>query len=153
MSKLLDKNMRDFVADYKLGFVATVDHRGFPHVTPKGTFVVIDSGTLAFGDIRSPNTIKNIKTTPQVSINFINPIARRGLLVEGTATVLEQSDAQYAKLSVLFSSFGELAEGIQRIVLVKISYTRNIDSPIYDIGYDESETKREWLAYFQNLSL
>jgi predicted pyridoxine 5'-phosphate oxidase superfamily flavin-nucleotide-binding protein len=79
MPEMLDESMQDFISDYKLGLVATVDQRGFPHVSPKGTFVVLDNETLAFGDIRSPGTINNIKGIPQVSINFINPVSRRGL--------------------------------------------------------------------------
>ena len=33
----------------RLGFVATVSDDGQPNVSPKGTFVVIDNQTLAFG--------------------------------------------------------------------------------------------------------
>jgi predicted pyridoxine 5'-phosphate oxidase superfamily flavin-nucleotide-binding protein len=59
---MLTKEMQARVVKQRLGFVATVSATGEPNVSPKGTFVVVDDRTLAFGEIRSPGTIANIAT-------------------------------------------------------------------------------------------
>ena len=39
----------DLITTFPLGFVATVTAGGRPNVSPKGTFLVLDDQTIAFG--------------------------------------------------------------------------------------------------------
>jgi predicted pyridoxine 5'-phosphate oxidase superfamily flavin-nucleotide-binding protein len=50
---MLTPDMKRIVEEQRLGFVATAAADGTPNVTPKGTFVVLDDVTIAFGEIRS----------------------------------------------------------------------------------------------------
>jgi hypothetical protein len=51
---MLTPDMRRVIEEQRLGFVATAAPDGTPNVSPKGTFVVLDDRTIAFGEIRSP---------------------------------------------------------------------------------------------------
>ena len=53
--------MKRLIANYNAGSVATTNEDGTPAVSPKATFVVIDDGCIAFGNIRSPDTVANIR--------------------------------------------------------------------------------------------
>jgi uncharacterized protein len=90
--------MQRIVEQQRLGFVATVAPDGTPNVSPKGTFIVVDSATIAFGEIRSPATIRNLRANPHLQVNFVDPIVRKGYRFAGTALVLERGSAAYAAL-------------------------------------------------------
>ena len=75
---MLSQEIKDFLDVQKLGYVATVSSDGKPNISPKGTIIVWTSEVLAFADIRSPDTIKNLQNNPHVEINVIDPILRKG---------------------------------------------------------------------------
>ncbi|WP_422284084.1 pyridoxamine 5'-phosphate oxidase family protein [Bradyrhizobium sp.] len=52
--------MKRIIEQQRLGFVATTAPDGTPNVSPKGTFVVVDEATIAFGEVRSPSTIRKL---------------------------------------------------------------------------------------------
>jgi uncharacterized protein len=39
---------------------------------------VVDDQTIAFGEIRSPGTIRNLRTNSRIEINFVDPFVRKG---------------------------------------------------------------------------
>src|SRR5262245_31994170 len=84
---MITPDMRRIVEEQRLGFVATVNADGTPNVSPKATFVVLDDATIGFGDIRSPGTIRNLKSKPAVEVNFVDPFVRKGYRFAGTADV------------------------------------------------------------------
>ena len=70
------------IETWRLGFVATSTIQGVPNLSPKGTFIVVDNETIAFGEMRSPNTINNLQKNPQLEVNAINTNRSRLLLVQ-----------------------------------------------------------------------
>ena len=80
---LISQNIKDFLDAHKLAFVATVSDDCYPNLSPKGTVIGWDSKTLAFADIRSPDTMNNLKHNPAVEINVIDPLSRKGFLFKG----------------------------------------------------------------------
>ena len=57
---MIPQTVQDLIARFPLGFVATVTSGGRPSVSPKGTFLVLDDNTIAFGEVRSPGTMANL---------------------------------------------------------------------------------------------
>ncbi len=58
---MLTEEMQRLVRDARLGFAATVCPDGAPNVSPKGTTLVYDEEHLVFADIRSPQTVANLR--------------------------------------------------------------------------------------------
>ena len=77
---MLTREIRDFVESQRLGYVATASRDGMPNISPKGTIIGWDENTIAFADIRSPDTVANLDANPNVEINVIDPISRKGYL-------------------------------------------------------------------------
>jgi len=46
-----------------------------------GTFVVLDDRTIAFGEIRSPGTIRNLRANPRIEVNFVDVFVRARAIV------------------------------------------------------------------------
>jgi predicted pyridoxine 5'-phosphate oxidase superfamily flavin-nucleotide-binding protein len=59
---MLSPDMKRIIEQQRLGFVATAAPDGTPNLSPKGTFVVLDDATIAFGEIRSPGTIRKTES-------------------------------------------------------------------------------------------
>jgi uncharacterized protein len=110
---MLTPDMKRIVEEQRLGFVATAAADGTPNVSPKGTFVVLDDVTIAFGEIRSPGTIRNLRDNPRIEVNFVDPFVRKGYRFGGTASVVERGDSTF---ELLFGHFrGALAPRIRAI--------------------------------------
>jgi uncharacterized protein len=85
----LSEEMKQLVGRQRLGFVATVCPDGTPNLSPKGTVSVLDDEHLIFADIRSPATVSNLRTNPNVEVNVVDHFVRKGYRFKGTAQVLD----------------------------------------------------------------
>src|SRR5262249_53344347 len=98
---ILNEDMKRVVREQRLAFVATVCEDNTPNLSPKGTIAVWDDDHLVFANIRSPQTIANLRRNAAVEVNVVDPFARKGFRFKGTATVLE-SGARYDEVAALF---------------------------------------------------
>ena len=146
---MITQEIRDFLNLQKLGYVATVTSDGKPNISPKGTIIVWDPQTLAFADIRSPDTMKNLKENPNIEINVIDPLLRKGFLFEGQAQII-QDGTVYDEILSYYRQNG-IKSQITSIVLVSVSTVSDVTSPLYDMGITEEEIKSKWQKHFANL--
>jgi predicted pyridoxine 5'-phosphate oxidase superfamily flavin-nucleotide-binding protein len=141
--------MKRIIREQRLGFVATADPDGTPNVSPKGTFVVLDDQTIAFGEIRSPGTIRNLRANPRIEVNFVDPFVRKGYRFAGRAAVVERGDCTFdALLNQLQSSLGPR---VRAIVAITVTKALPLTSPAYDDGTTDTELRRAWTARFRKL--
>jgi predicted pyridoxine 5'-phosphate oxidase superfamily flavin-nucleotide-binding protein len=75
---ILTEDMKRVVREVGLGFHATVNEDGSPNLSPKGTTGVWDDDHLFFADIRSPQTVANIRRGSLVEVNVVDPFVRKG---------------------------------------------------------------------------
>ncbi len=146
---MLTSPMKDLIATFPLGFVASVTSDGAPAVSPKGTFLVLDDHRIAYGDIRSPGTRRNLVANPAVEVNFIDPFKRKAVRVAGTAVLHpEGSDWFTVQHPIWLDVFGGLAKRIQSIVEINIHSASEIWTPPYDDGATEAEMIATYKAKF-----
>lgn len=146
---MITKEIKDFLNLQKLGYVATVSSDKKPNISPKGTIIGWSSETLAFADIRSPDTIKNLIGNPNVEINVIDPLLRKGYLFQGTARLIKDGDL-YQEILSYYRQNG-IKSLINSIVLVDVSCVSEVVSPLYDLGISEEEIKSKWQSHFSTL--
>ena len=146
---MITQEIKNFLNLQKLGYVATSTSDGKPNISPKGTIIGWDSQTLAFADIRSPDTMKNLKENPHVEINVIDPLLRKGFLFEGQARIIDDGTL-YDEILNHYRENG-IQSPINSIVLVDVSRISDVTSPLYDMGISEDEIKSKWKKHFTNL--
>lgn len=146
---LISEEINAFLDLQKLGYVATVSSDGKPNLSPKGTIIKWTDDSLAFADIRSPDTMKNLVNNPNVEINVIDPLLRKGFLFQGQAQIIRET-SQFDEILNYYRSRG-VKSSINSIVLVKISSISEVTSPLYDLGISEDEIKSKWKKHFKNL--
>jgi len=149
----LTADMQRVVLEQKLGFVATVSVDGTPNLSPKGTTTVFDDEHLVFADVASPNTVANIRANPQVEINVVDPIVRKGYRFKGVAAVHTPDAEMFDRgLAALREHGSTLArERIKTIVVVEVTAAAAVISPAYDDGTAESEIVARWLEHYDGL--
>jgi len=146
---MITTEIKDFLNLQKLGYVATVSSDGKPNISPKGTIIGWSSETLAFADIRSPDTMKNLVDNPDVEINVIDPLLRKGYLFQGKARIL-QDGTLYQEILNHYRKNG-IKSPINSIILVDVSCISDVISPLYDLGISEDEIKSKWQKHFSTL--
>jgi hypothetical protein len=146
---LITPEIKEFLEQQKLGFVATVTPDGTPNISPKGTIIGWTSELLAFANIRSPDTVNNLKNNPDVEINVLDPLLRRGYLFKGSTRILNDGQ-MYDEILEFYKNLG-IKSIIHEIILVTVSDVSVVASPLYDLGVSEQEIKLKWQKHFHDL--
>jgi predicted pyridoxine 5'-phosphate oxidase superfamily flavin-nucleotide-binding protein len=87
MVKITDE-IRKFVETQKISYVATVNKKGLPNVSPKGPLRIVDDKTLAFADLFSKKTRDNLKNNPGIAVSVVDVEKKEGFQFRGKAEVL-----------------------------------------------------------------
>jgi uncharacterized protein len=144
----LTADMQRVVLEQRLGFVATVTPDGTPNLSPKGTTTVWDDSHLMFADIASPGTVENLATNPEVEVNVVDPIVRKGYRFRGRASVHTSGD-EYARGLAILGERGSRtpADRVRSIVVIEVTDAAPLISPSYATGAREDEVVDQWLRY------
>jgi predicted pyridoxine 5'-phosphate oxidase superfamily flavin-nucleotide-binding protein len=143
---ILTPDMQRVVREQRLGYVATVCPDGTPNLSPKGTTNVWDDDHLVFADIRSPRTVRNLRSNPAVEINVVDPIVRKGYRFKGTGSVLESGEL-FDQIVAFYRRAGSTSL-IRAVVLVQVDRALPLTSPAYDTGATEESVKERWETYY-----
>jgi predicted pyridoxine 5'-phosphate oxidase superfamily flavin-nucleotide-binding protein len=143
---ILTDDMKRIIHQQRLAFVATVCADNTPNLSPKGTIAVWDDDHLIFANIRSPQTIANLRLNSAIEINVVDPFVRKGYRFKGTATVLE-AGATYDQVIASFAARG-VANLIREMVLIEVKRALPVTSPAYDLGHSEAEIRAQWERHY-----
>jgi uncharacterized protein len=137
---ILTADMKRVVEAQRLGFFATVCADGTPNVSPKGTTAVWDDDHLIFANIRSPGTLANLRQNPNIEVNVVDPIVRKGYRFKGVASVLD-SGTLHDQTMAFYKARGAPMEVVREVVLIRVHSAQPVTSPAYDLGLSEDEIR------------
>jgi len=144
---ILTQEIKEFVKQAKLGFVATVCPDGTPNLSPKGTTTVWDDDHLVFADIHSPGTTSNLLENPSIEINIVNVFTRKGYRFKGVGKVLS-CGTLFEEVNTVYKNAGANYK-INHIVLIKVERVIPLLSPVYDTDIAEDEVIKRWTDYWR----
>ncbi len=148
---MLAPEMQKLIVDHTAGMVATINEDGSPAVSPKATFVVVDATTLAFGNIRSPGTLANLRARPKLEVCFIDVLTRRAVRVTGTGRIVPKAEAEPNLIVAFEATWAPYLSMMSEFVQIDVSKAELILSPAYDIGITEEELRKSNLEKLQAL--
>jgi predicted pyridoxine 5'-phosphate oxidase superfamily flavin-nucleotide-binding protein len=151
IKNMLTTTMKKLIQENTIGLVATITPDGYPAVSPKATMVILDDTHIAFFDLRSPKTRRNIEINPSVELNFIDVFRRQACRIKGIATYIKKDDKEFDSISQNFKTWVSLINRANGIFIVEVLKAQHIFSPAYDDGADEELLKTEWLAKYNTL--
>ena len=142
---ILTDDMKRVVREQSLGFVATVCPNGTPNLSPKGTTSVLDDDRLAFADLFSPGTIRNLRWNPSVEVNVIDPITRLGYRFKGRGEVHADGPV-FEEVMAFFDRERQLARSrVRHLVVITVEHAEPLVSPAYDVGLTGDQVaERSW---------
>ena len=118
---VLTDDMKRVVLEQRLGFHATVCADGTPNLSPKGTTTVWDDGHLLFADIRSPQTIENLRRNPAIEVNVLDRFARKGYRFKGGAEIHEDGEPYTREVDLLRGrEYAAYGERVRALVLIRL---------------------------------
>lgn len=143
--------MRRLVREVRLGFAATVCPDGTPNLSPKGTTLAYDDEHLVFADIRSPQTIANLRANPAIEVNVVDLGTRRGYRFKGRGEIVEE-EPRRAELLAWYRGQGHELEGrAEAFVLVRVERAAELTSPAYDWGESEQGLLRFYARWYAGI--
>jgi predicted pyridoxine 5'-phosphate oxidase superfamily flavin-nucleotide-binding protein len=150
---MLTEEMKRIVREQRLGFYATVAEDGSPNLSPKGTTYVLDDDHLFFADIRSPQTVANVRRGSLIEVNIVDPFVRKGYRFKGPAEVHDRGTPGYAEAIERMREAGStLVDRVKAIVVIEVREARAVVSPGYDDGTTtEADMVRAFKARFARL--
>jgi predicted pyridoxine 5'-phosphate oxidase superfamily flavin-nucleotide-binding protein len=140
---LHDPDVAAVIAAQRLCFAATVTPEGRPNLSPKGSIRVFDERHLFFLDLASPGTVRNLRSSPWIELNVVDPISRRGYRFRGRATLHAGDEVHAAALARIAADEG-VAYAAERVVLVEVEEIGALWSPAYDHTPDERAIRELW---------
>ena len=130
----LTEDMKDMVGRLRLCDVATVTPDGKPNLSPKGSLKVLDDEHLAFADIMSPQTMRNLAANPHIEVNMVDPFLRRGYRFKGRCEVHKDGAVFDSVANELWSREGKQYP-VNAVVRIKVEMTAPVKSPAYVLKY------------------
>jgi len=146
---LLTEDMKRMVAELRLCFVATVSPDGKPNLSPKGSLRVLDDNHLAFADIMSPGTMRNLKSNPHVEVNMVHPFLRRGYRFKGRCEICTEGETFDLVANELWEREGRQYP-VNAVVRIALETALAVRSPAYvfNKGVKEEDVRRVWLERY-----
>lgn len=102
---IIPKHVQDFLPG-KLAWVATTSRDGEPNVTPKGSLKLLDDSHVAFADLFSLKTRKNLLENNKVAVTVVDAATAKGYQIKGTAEVVDSGP--------LFDTTGKQLEELKK---------------------------------------
>jgi len=143
---IISEEIKNFVNSQKLGYVATVSKDGTANLSPKGTIIIMNESTMAFADIRSPQTIQNLQDNTSVEINVVDPFQRLGYRFKGDGRIINEG-SEFDKILDYYSNIG-IKSKINSVVVVDVKSMSEVTSPSYDLGVTKDELVSKWKKYY-----
>ncbi len=112
----INDDLKKAIAEIQPSFVATADQEGKPNVSIKGSLTVLDDDHLVFAELKSPQTIDNLKVNPSLSIIALNPETRKGWRVWGKAVEFMTSGDVFDKFTEKYKAMGKVNCAVKILV-------------------------------------
>lgn len=128
---MLTDEIKKFVNQSVLCWLATASKEGIPNVSPKEAFTAYGNSNLLIANIASPQSIRNILENEQVCVSFIDIFIQKGYQLKGKAVVIPKSDQTFNSLvGPLVQMVGEKFP-IASVINVSITGVKPIIAPSY----------------------
>jgi len=136
---MLNSDIKKYIDQSVLCWLATADTEGFPNVSPKEMFTYQGDDKLLIANIASPNTMKNLKVNPKVCVSFVEVFVQKGYKLKGIAKVIKPTNSSFLeKAKALTIKFGD-AYPMNALIEIEIIKADPIKAPSYFLFPEETE--------------
>lgn len=137
---MLTPDIKSYLDQSILCWLATVSPDGMPNVSPKEIFTYLDDYHIGIAQIASPKSERNLRSNPKVCVSFVEVFVQKGYKIHGTATIIRQKDPHFAREADKIIEMAGTAFPVQALIKIKVEKTAPILAPSY-LFYPEKTTE------------
>ena len=142
---MLSSELQDSATRSVLCWLATVDEKGQPNVSPKEVFTVLDAEHLVIANIASPTSVRNIGVNPLVCVSFIDVFVQKGFKVIGAARNVLRRDPDFSRWAAPLAAKAGPRFPIHSVLVVRAKAIEPIIAPSYRL-YPAETTEQSQVA-------
>ena len=137
----LTAEIKQYIDQSVLCWLATVSANGIPNVSPKEIFNYYKKNTIIVANIASPQTVRNIGQNKNVCVSFIDILVQKGFQIKGTAEIIKKTDLEFKAMEKILTGMTGGKFPFSTITKITIEQAKPIIAPKY-VLYPET-TERE----------
>lgn len=137
---ILSTEIRKYLDQSVLCWLATSSLEQVPNVSPKEIFVPYQDAYILIANIASPQTVNNIQQNPNVCVSFIDVFVQKGYQLKGTAKIIQQTDIEFQTLEPLLLKLTKGLFPFHSITKIKVNSSKKILAPRYLLYPDTKES-------------
>lgn len=138
----LTQELKKFIQDSVLCWLATASSENIPSVSPKEVFTHFGEQYIIIANIASPQSIRNIQENSQVCVSFIDIFVQKGFQVKGKAQIIKNSDGNYKAMEAKLLNITQGKFPFSSITQIQIEKTKAIIAPKYILYPDTTEAQQ-----------
>jgi len=128
---MLTNEVKTYFDKSVLCWLATVDEKGHPNVSPKEMFIYDGNASVLIAHIASPGSLANIKKQPKVCVSFVDIFVQKGYKIKGTASILSKSDSSFQEKAQLLKDRFTDRFPISAVIKIAVTSVEPIVAPSY----------------------
>jgi len=136
---MLTSDIKKYIDQSVLCWLATVSKDGIPNVSPKEIFTYLDDEHLGIAHVASPKSVRNIKANSNVCISFVDIFIQKGYKLIGQAEIIKKSEPHFEKQAAKILEIAGPNFPVQALLKIKVSKAAPILAPNY-MMYPEKTT-------------
>lgn len=137
---MLTPDIKKYIDQSILCWLATVSRDGIPNVSPKEIFTYLDDEHIGIAHIASPKSLRNIKANQNVCVSFVDVFVQKGYKLIGQAEIIKRTANDFEKKAVKILEMAGDAFPVQALLKIKVVKTAPILAPSY-MMYPEKTTE------------
>jgi predicted pyridoxine 5'-phosphate oxidase superfamily flavin-nucleotide-binding protein len=135
---LLTGAVRELAHRSVLCWLATVDAKGQPNVSPKEVWAIADDQHVVVAHIASPVSARNIAQHPQVCLSFVDVFVQKGFKLLGTAREVRAADPEFASWAKPLLAMVGQRFIIHSVLVIHVKSVSAIVAPSYRFYPDDT---------------
>ena len=127
---MLNKEVRKYIEQSVLCWLATSDKDNFPNVSPKEVFTHFED-KIIIANIASPNSIHNSEENNKVCVSFVDIFVQKGFKIKGRAKIIYKNDSDFdMKVKPLIDLYSDKFP-INAVIEITVQKVESIQAPSY----------------------
>ncbi len=135
---MLTDAVREAARRSVLCWLATVDAKGQPNVSPKEVWAIADDQHVVVAHIASPISARNIAQQPQVCLSFVDVFVQKGFKLLGRARELRATDPEFATWAKPLLAIVGQRFTIHSVLVIHVKSVSAIVAPSYRFYPDDT---------------
>lgn len=135
----MTETVREEAAQAVLCWLATIDMNGRPNVTPKEIWTPYNESMLVVADIASTNSVRNMRSNPEVCLSFIDIFRQKGYKFKGIGEIFAEGSNQFEIYGRKLKEIAGTKFHIRNVMLITVTKVERIWAPSYNLSPKTTE--------------